>query len=681
MASDPQAAQEIAHDLFLVCGLGSLGQHCVTSLRAFGARVNAIDKAIPAAWELRDLPNTIGMLVEGDCRRAEILERAEIRRCRAVLLTTGEERVNLEAAFAARLLNPRIRLVLRSSKENLAQLLARQLGNFVAFEATQLPAPAFTSAALGEETVGFFEIGEHPFRIVEKRVTAHDPWCTDRPVYQLNSHTRRILCHLPSGDTEIGEDLHRWDPEQPVHSGDTLIVIEAGDWRSTPGDDQPPHQVPGKPGRPARRPGLLRRLRDTWVQDGPRRVALISGCVMLLLLSLGSLVFWLAFPQQEPWQAISSAAILLLGGYGDVFGGLQPELPVPGWLRLFSLLLTLTGIALVGVIYGLITERLLSARFQFLARRPPVPVHGHIVLVGMGPLGQRVAELLQELHHPAVLLVEREPGAHTLPQLPMVVGNPTGTLERANPTGARSIITLTDDDLENLEIALLAHQLNPQADLVIRTRGQRFSDDIGRLFPYAHVLCANALTAEAFAGAAFGENILGLFRLRAQTVLVTEYHIEPGDTLIGLLIAEVAYGYGVIPAAWCEAGHSELSFLPAEDVRLANGDVLVVLATIQALDRIERGERRPPGWRVEVQRATDDEAAFSGGNLIAQICGCGLPVARELMERLPAVLPQRLYHHQAQRLVRELARHRVWARLFAEPTCASPPEEQATTTP
>jgi hypothetical protein len=39
-------------------------------------------------------------------------------------------------------------LIVRSAKQNLSELLAQGLGNFIAFEATQLPAPAFAIAAL-----------------------------------------------------------------------------------------------------------------------------------------------------------------------------------------------------------------------------------------------------------------------------------------------------------------------------------------------------------------------------------------------------------------------------------------------------------------------------------------------------------------------------------------------------
>ena len=65
--------------------------------------------------------------------------------------------------------------------------------------------------------------------------------------------------------------------------------------------------------------------------------------------------------------------------------------------------------------------------------------------------------------------------------------------------------------------------------------------------PNAQTFCPYALSAEAFAGAAFGENILGLFRLSGQTILIVEYNISWGDTLAGQPLAKIAYGYGVVP--------------------------------------------------------------------------------------------------------------------------------------
>jgi len=108
---------------------------------------------------------------------------------------------------------------------------------------------------------------------------------------------------------------------------------------------------------------------------------------------------------------------------------------------------------------------------------------------------------------------------------------------------------------------------------------------------------------------------------------------------------------------------------PANELRLVAGDQLVVLATINSLQRIERGEARSPDCRVLVEKALNADAVFAGGNLIAQIVGCELSEARQVMEQLPTFIPCLLYRHQARHLVRQLSRARVYSRFV---TPASP---------
>ena len=174
--------------------------------------------------------------------------------------------------------------------------------------------------------------------------------------------------------------------------------------------------------------------------------------------------------------------ILLLGGYGDVFGGLERfELPVPWWLRLLSLGLTLTGIAFTGVIYALLTENLLATQFQFLQRRPPVPAQGHVVMVGLGRVGRQVAQLLQEFRQPLAVITSLDIGNDVLPQVPILSGTTAALLPKVNLATAKSIVTVTDDELENLEIALMTRGANPQSHVVIRTFDPTFSEHVRRL--------------------------------------------------------------------------------------------------------------------------------------------------------------------------------------------------------
>ena len=196
---------------------------------------------------------------------------------------------------------------------------------------------------------------------------------------------------------------------------------------------------------------------------------------------------------------------------------------------------------------------------------------------------------------------------------------------------------------------------------MIRTYHRRFRDTVAKLFPDTQVLCASELAAEAFAAAVFGENVLSLFRLDHQTILVTDYTIETGDTLNGLLLGEVAYGYGVVPIFHERAAYESAQCMPSDDLRLQEGDRMVVLATIEGLKLIEKGRLTPPCWKVLLTEALNVDAVFQGANEIACITGCSMRDAREAMGNLPQLLPTLLYRHQAFRLVRRLRKAQVTA--------------------
>jgi hypothetical protein len=103
--------------------------------------------------------------------------------------------------------------------------------------------------------------------------------------------------------------------------------------------------------------------------------------------------------------------------------------------------------------------------------------------------------------------------------------------------------------------------------------------------------------------------------------------------------------------------------MPSDDIRLELSDRLVVLATIDTLQQIERGEIAPRNWQVQVDKALSEDAVFEGAMAIARVSGCSINVARELMNHLPGLLQFLLYKHQAQRLVRELSKSQVVAHL------------------
>lgn len=650
---------------FLICGLGNLGQYCVSVLKEFGANVNAIEAENVPKWEIPDIPDLVDKLIIGDCRQAKILEQAGISKCRAILIVTSDERVNIAAAFAARSLNPDVRLVVRSSQENLNELLTENLGNFVAFEPTQLPAKSFAIAALSSETRGFFTLENRLVRVVKVPIDVSHPWSDRQRLCEINSPHRRILLHSRAGQSPP-KKFYQWEPDTQVLPGDNIAYIEATETLVT---------------RPTRSTKSIKqvwktfistiksqnfrdRLKQFWQESGQTgRVASVGGLFMISLFLCGTILYKLQYPQISLQDALNVSFVLSIGGYDNLFGQLKLPFPIPWWLHLFSISLTVSGTVFVGIIYAVMTERVLAARFQFSKRRPPVPKADHVVLIGLGRVGRQVAQLLQELRQPLVGVNAHDLEPGVLLQMPLIVGNITNALNKVNITTAKSVIVVTDDEVANLEIALRSHAANPTASLAIRTFDPRFSENVAQLLPYARVMGVYALAAEAFAAAAFGENVLNLFHLNKQTTLVTEYQIETDDSLNGRLLADIAYGYGVVPIFHSRAAHQFAKFMPSDDIRLVIGDRLVVLATIEGLQRIERGAIAPGQSLVQVEKAVSSEAIFEGAAVISRVSGCDMQLARTLMNQLPATLQYPLYKHQAQRLVSELIKCQVLAHI------------------
>ena len=396
MHPPPTRNQKKPQDLFLVCGLKSLGQHCVAILKEYDVKVSAIEDLQPEHWEVPEVPNLLEKLIIGDCRQPSILEQAGICQCRSILLVTRNERINIEAALAARRLNPHVRLIVRSDKQNFNKLLWENLGNFVAFEPTHLSAHAFALTALGSEAIGYFTLEGQLLQVIKHQVEAKDSWCNGKPVHRLNLTTRRILSHKPVSSNPLKESFS-WNPEAEVQVGDTLVYIDvAYDLAFSEQRRQSYSQkwqwqqfIQGITAK-----NLKEKIAQFWQsyyqsQNQIRRIATIYAITVLILWLVGIILYRLYYPEITIQEAFYATAVLLLGGYGDLFGGVEfasqskPSDDIPWWLRLFSLGLTLTGQAFVGVLYAVLTDALVTSRFHFFNSRPPIPQRNHLVIIGL----------------------------------------------------------------------------------------------------------------------------------------------------------------------------------------------------------------------------------------------------------------------------------------------------------
>ncbi|MBE9215278.1 NAD-binding protein [Plectonema cf. radiosum LEGE 06105] len=653
--------QSFIDERFLVCGLGGLGQHCVVALKQFGVKVVGIELVQPNSWRIPGVDSLLDDLIIGDCRDNSVFERAKIELCRAVLIVTSDELINAETAIAVRQLNKNARLVIRSTKENLNQLLEEHLSNFVAYDPIYLSAASFALAALGGNSLGYFNLDGNWLGVFQHQVSSGDNFHR-RQLFELNSSSRMLLCYLPN-DNDSFNSFYDWDSETIIQDGATLIYVQEFDRLLSKQPKKSANNNPKQKQISPKSTNIRKKLLEYWDSSSQvRRVVIISVFVTIILAIVGTILFNSLDNKDSIYNAFYITISLLLGGYPDFLYSVTTNHPIQ---QIVALSLAVAGTAFVGVLYALATEKLLSTKFLFSKRRTEVPQQEHIVIIGIKRVGSRVTKILQDFYQPVVgIVLEDDFDNNKLPDITLFEGDLNESLTKVNLSTAKSIIATTEDEILNVEIALKTRKINPESNLVIRTFGQRLSENLAQILPSAQIISAYAVASEAFAGAAFGENILDLFRFHNQTVLVTEYQFTEVDTLNDLLLSEIAYGYGVVPILYQKPGIAP-EIMPKEYRKIQPGIRLVVLATIDGLKRMEAGRIGiyPKNWQIVIESAITQEAKFEGANQIVKLSNYPFNKARDLINNLPQTLPVPLYKLQAQSLIRVLQKCQVMASL------------------
>jgi voltage-gated potassium channel len=140
----------------VVAGLGNVGFRVMEHLRRCGESVVCIERNAESSFipelEQYDVPVLIG-----DCRNAQIMEKANIRNAKAFLAVTDDDLANIESALTAQEEAPGIRIVIRVFDQRLAKKVQKSFGINSAFSASALSAPVFAQAALSSNLLASFE--------------------------------------------------------------------------------------------------------------------------------------------------------------------------------------------------------------------------------------------------------------------------------------------------------------------------------------------------------------------------------------------------------------------------------------------------------------------------------------------------------------------------------------------
>ncbi|WP_411139238.1 NAD-binding protein [Streptomyces sp. C10] len=149
--------------------------------------------------------------------------------------------------------------------------------------------------------------------------------------------------------------------------------------------------------------------------------------------------------------------------------------------RVLQLIAGFVGLAVLPIVVAATMNATDAFRTASVGHPSAEDLTDHIVLVGLGKIGTRVLAQLCTSEH-RVVVVERDPHARGValarelgvPLLLEDAGAP-GVLDRARIRQSRSLLVLTRDDGENLDIVMAAREANPHVRVVMRLYDDDFA--------------------------------------------------------------------------------------------------------------------------------------------------------------------------------------------------------------
>lgn len=210
----------------------------------------------------------------------------------------------------------------------------------------------------------------------------------------------------------------------------------------------------------------------------------------------------------------------------------------------------------------------------------------HIILVGLGHLGYRVAMKLHEMNE-NVAIIEYNANADTVSAarllgIPVIHEDATrpGALEAANVKDARAIIMASQNDSMNLQIALKARSLNPKIQVVVRIFDEDFAHALQEQFGFI-ALSATEMAAPVFASAAAGVDVTNPISIEGQLLSLARLTIAKDSPLDNKTVGYVEDSYHLNVVLLRHDHQSEMH--PTDKTVIRTGDTLAVLGSADQL--------------------------------------------------------------------------------------------------
>lgn len=540
---------------FIVCGDGSLAYRIASELTSRYDEDVVVILPDPAKNYGPQITALAGVTVLSQAAlTSDAFVEAGIATARGLALVGSDDLLNFHAALRADELNPGLRIVVAAFNRRLGQHIRGFFRDCTVLSSSETAAPSFVSAALGSPT---------PSHV------------------RVSGRTLYVARHadVPAGHAVCGLEV----PDDPA--GTTQLI--------------PPDELDGA-SLDEGRGGLVLAVADGTPRDPltRRRHPVRASAAMLWRLAWNkfALVFAILLA-----AVIAGFCLLLVARYPvsnaiyltvmDMTGSALTNAKLGGPEKISQAVLTVDGMALI----PLVTAIIVGARLTGKIRGEPRPRGGHIIVVGLGNVGTRVVGELHDLGYD-VTCIDRDPEARGVAlarrlSLPMVIGEAylEDKLQAAGLETAAALVSVTSNDMVNLETALQARAMREDLRLVLRLGDDDLAQRVQKTLGNVISRSVSYMAAPAFAAALLEHLVLRTIAVGRHVLLIADVRVEAGSDIAGRALAELERDRLARVLALQVRGAQRFQWSPHHGYLLAEGDRVIVLATRAGLTRFLTG--------------------------------------------------------------------------------------------
>jgi Trk K+ transport system NAD-binding subunit len=537
-------------DHLVVCGDDALAARTIEELTTrYGEFVTVILPSRQRNYgpRIARLPGV--RVIEREELTSDAFRDAHVQSARALRLLRQDDLGNFHAALRAAELNPELRLVVAIFNTSLGERVRSFFGDCAVLSGSAMSAPSFAAAALGEPAPSHIRLAGRTLFVTRSSDVAADA----------------VVCGLAE---TAGRRAPRLLPADPA-AADLVLAVASGKSKDPLARSRNPLRIAA---------GHLRRL--VWHKFG------LAFAVLFVVMVSGFTLLATA-----AHYSFSNALYLT---FLDAAGAAVSNPALGSAEKVAQFLLTFDGMAFLPVV----TAAVVGARITGSLRAKPEPLSDHVVVVGLGNVGTRIAGQLHDLGVDVVCVDghENPPGASLARRLglQLITGDARReeTLRAAGIGTCQALVSVTSSDIINLETALHARALREDLRIVLRL----FDDDLAERVEKAigNIVSRSVpyLAAPAFAVAMLEHQVLRTIPVGRHVLLVAEVDLSPGAELAGNQVQGVHKASEARVIAVARKG-MPVDWSPPGDYRLAPEDRLYVLATRAGLGRL-LARSRPP---------------------------------------------------------------------------------------